>query len=273
MDKDKVTEIMQSALFEFPVTSLNLSLPKWMRSLSYDEQIISEISAEFLEKAKNVIHMRDHVMLEGLFADSEYLESEADTVINPADGTVNLFCKAKEGLYFKVLSDECNNNIDDEFKLLAFVKKLSKSYADYEGIRKAMEEVKSDGYGVVNPNVFDMELEEPELVKRGNQYGVKLKASAPSFHIVRVDVETEISPIIGSEQQSEDLVKYLLSEFETDKNGIWETNMFGKSLNDLVKEDLNNKVSCMPNDTRNKLRKTMSRIVNEGKGGVLCILL
>lgn len=273
MDKDKVTEIMQSALFEFPVTSLNLSLPKWMRSLSYDEKIISEISAEFLEKAKNVIHMRDHVMLEGLFADSEYLESEVDTVINPADGTVNLFCKAKEGLYFKVLSDECNNNIDDEFKLLAFVKKLSKSYADYEGIRKAMEEVKSDGYGVVNPNVSDMELEEPELVKRGNQYGVKLKASAPSFHIVRVDVETEISPIIGSEQQSEDLVKYLLSEFETDKNGIWETNMFGKSLNDLVKEDLNNKVSCMPNDTRNKLRKTMSRIVNEGKGGVLCILL
>lgn len=273
MDKDKVTEIMQSALFEFPVTSINLSLPKWMRSLSYDEQIISEISAEFLEKAKNVIHMRDHVMLEGLFSDSEYLESEADTVINPADGTINVSCKAKDGLYFKVLSNECNNNIDDEYKLLAFVKKLSKSYADYEGIRKAMEEVKSDGYGVVNPNLSDMELEEPELVKRGNQYGVKLKASAPSFHIVRVDVETEISPIIGSEQQSEDLVKYLLSEFETDKNGIWETNMFGKSLNDLVKEDLNNKVSCMPNDTRNKLRKTMSRIVNEGKGGVLCILL
>jgi stage IV sporulation protein A len=118
-----------------------------------------------------------------------------------------------------------------------------------------------------------MQLEEPELVKKGGQYGVKLKASAPSYHIVRVDVQTEISPVIGSEQQSEDLVKYLLSEFETNKQGIWDTNMFGKSLNSLVKEDLSNKISNMPLDARNKLRKTISRIVNEGKGGVLCILL
>lgn len=273
LDKEKISEIMQTALFEFPITSINLTLPKWMRSLSYDEKIISEISQAFYDKCKSVVHMRDHVALEDIFADSEYLDREAETVINPADGTINITCKAKDGLYFKVLSSECNNNIDDEYKLLAFVKKLSKSYADYEVIRRAMEDVREEGYGVVNPNLSDMELEEPELVKRGNQYGVKLKASAPSFHIVRVDVETEISPIIGSEQQSEDLVKYLLSEFETDKNGIWETNMFGKSLNDLVKEDLSNKVACMPNDTRNKLRKTMSRIVNEGKGGVLCILL
>lgn len=273
MDKEKVGEIMQSVLFEFPVTSINLRLPKWMRSLSCDEAIISDISSSFMGKCREVERMRDHGLLEGIFADSEYLDSEAETVINPADGTIVISCKPKEGLYFKVLSEQCNNNIDDEYKLLTFVKKLSQSYSDYEGIRMAMEEVRSNGYGVVNPNVSDMELEEPELVKKGNQYGVKLKASAPSFHIVRVDVETEISPIIGSEQQSEDLVKYLLSEFETDKNGIWETNMFGKSLNDLVKEDLNNKVSCMPNDTRNKLRKTMSRIVNEGKGGVLCILL
>ena len=136
-----------------------------------------------------------------------------------------------------------------------------------------MEEVKETGYGVINPLMKDMELEEPELVKRGNQYGVKLKASAPSYHIMRVDVETELNPIIGSEQQSEDLVKYLLSEFENDKSGIWETDMFGKSLNSLVKEDLNNKVSGMPQDTQKKLRKTVSRIVNEGKGGVLCILL
>lgn len=273
MDKEKITEIMQSVLFEFPVTAINMTLPKWMRSLSYDEKIISEICSDFLEKTKEVSHMRDHVLLEDMFCSSEYIDRDAETVINPADGTINIVCKAKEGLYFKVLSGECNNNIDDEYKLLAFVKKLSKSYADYEGIRKAMEEVREDGYGVVNPNLSDMELEEPELVKKGNQYGVRLKASAPSFHIVRVDVETEISPIIGSEQQSEDLVKYLLSEFESDKNGIWSTNMFGKSLNDLVKEDLSNKVACMPNDTRTKLRKTMSRIVNEGKGGVLCILL
>lgn len=273
MTKEKLTEIMQSILFEFPITSVNIALPKWMRSLSADEKIISDIIGTLQEATKSVQKMRDYAILEEMFAESEYLESDVEVFSQPATGRIDLKCRAKEGLYFKVLSEECNNNIDDEYKLLAFVKKLSKSYSDYEGIRRAMETVKDEGYGVVNPSINDMELEEPELVKRGNQYGVKLKASAPSFHIVRVDVETEISPIIGSEQQSEDLVKYLLSEFETNKNGIWETNMFGKSLNSLVKEDLNNKLSSMPSDTQNKLRRTISRIVNEGKGGVLCILL
>lgn len=273
MDKEKVTEIMQSILFEFPITSVNVTLPKWMRSLSADEKIISDVINTLQETVKSVSKMRDYSALEEMFANSEYLEPDMEVFSQPSTGRIDLKCRAKDGLYFKVLSEECNNNIDDEYKLLAFVKKLSKSYADYEGIRKAMESVREDGYGVVNPTLSDMELEEPELVKRGNQYGVKLKASAPSFHIVRVDVETEINPIIGSEQQSEDLVKYLLSEFETNKSGIWETNMFGKSLNDLVKEDLNNKLSNMPSDAQNKLRRTISRIVNEGKGGVLCILL
>ncbi|MBO5304240.1 MAG: stage IV sporulation protein A, partial [Clostridia bacterium] len=193
--------------------------------------------------------------------------------LTPSKGIIEIKCKAKDGLYFDVLSKQCGQDIDDDYKLLSFVKKLARAYNDYEGIRKAMETVKSDGYGVVNPSIEDMELDEPELVKKGNQYGVKLKASAPSYHIVRVDVETEISPTIGGEQQSEDLVKHLLSEFENNKKGIWETNMFGVSLNSLVKEDLNNKLGSMSQDTRKKLRRTISRIVNEGKGGVLCILL
>ena len=242
LTKEKITEIMQNILFEFPITAVNISIPKWMRSFESGEKIIADILSVIREGAKSMTKMRDYALLEEIFADNEYIESDVEVFSQPSTGVIELKCKAKDGLYFKVLSAECNNNVDDEYKLLTFVKKLS-------------------------------ELEEPELVKKGNQYGVKLKASAPSFHIMRVDVETEISPIIGSEQQSEDLVKYLLSEFETNKSGIWETNMFGKSLNALVKEDLNNKLSSMPGDTRNKLRRTISRIVNEGKGGVLCILL
>ncbi len=273
MTKDTITEIMQSVLFEFPITGVNIALPKWMRSLSADEKIISDIIGKLQETVQSVQKMRDYEILETMFAESEYLEPDVEIVSQPATGKIDVKCRAKDGLYFKVLSEQCDKNIDDDYKLLAFVKKLSKSYADYEGIRKAMETVRENGYGVVNPSVGDMELEEPELVKRGNQYGIKLKASAPSFHIVRVDVETEISPIIGSEQQSEDLVKRLISEYENNKEGIWETNMFGKTLDDLMKEDLNNKLSCMPSDAQRKLRKTISRIVNEGKGGVLCILL
>ncbi|HKL73722.1 MAG TPA: stage IV sporulation protein A [Clostridia bacterium] len=273
LSKDTLYEIMHNILFQFPITSIKIKVPKWMRSLGANNKIIMSIIEVLRKKGEDTNKMCDFEKLLDMFANSEYVESDMDLAIDASNGEIMINCKAKEGLYFKVLSEECNNNIDDDYKLLAFVKKLSKSYVDYEGIRMAMENVKTDGYGVVNPNVDDMQLEEPELVKKGGQYGVKLKASAPSFHIVRVDVQTEISPVIGSEQQSEDLVKYLLSEFETNKRDIWDTNMFGKSLNSLVKEDLNNKLSNMPLDAQNKLRKTMSRIVNEGKGGVLCILL
>ena len=273
MSKEELNVIMQNVLFEFPVTSVNFKLPKWMRSLGPDDKIILEIADLIKKSTSSVLRMKDYEQLENMFAESEYLEPEVDVIIDPATGRVEINASPKEGLYFKVLSAQCNNDVDDEYKLLSFVKKLSKSYSDYEGIRLAMEEVKETGYGVVNPGVTEMELEEPEVVKHGNRFGVKLKASAPSYHIMRVDVETEINPIIGSEQQSEDLVNYLLEEFENDKNGIWETDMFGKSLNSLVKEDLSNKVACMPVDAQKKLRKTVSRIVNEGKGGVLCILL
>lgn len=271
--KEILYDIMQNILFQFPITSIKINVPKWMRSLGSSNKIIKSLIEALRKKGMDIYRMCDYKKLLDIFANSEFVENDIDLVIDAGKGDIVIQCKAKEGLYFKVLSEECNNNIDDDFKLLAFVKKLSKSYIDYEGIRRAMENVKIDGYGVVNPNLEDMQLDEPELVKKGGLYGVKLKASAPSFHIVRVDVQTEISPIIGSEQQSEDLVKYLLSEFETNKNAIWDTNMFGKSLNSLVKEDLNNKLNNMPADAQIKLRKTISRIVNEGKGGVLCILL
>jgi stage IV sporulation protein A len=273
MSIDDVQSVMGKALYEFPVTKVNISIPKWMRSMTYDEEIIKDIIDTVRTKAGSVTKMRDTDALGTVFSESGYIENDPSVKCDLATGEVEIACKAKDGLYFSVLSKECGHDVDDDYKLLTFVKKLSKSYNDYEGIRSAMEKVKTDGYGVVNPTLEDMELAEPELVKKGNQYGVKLRASAPSYHIVKVDVETEISPTIGSEQQSEDLVKDLLGEFENNKKGIWETNMFGVTLNSLVKEDLNNKLGSMSADTQAKLRRTISRIVNEGKGGVLCILL
>lgn len=273
MNNETVASIMERILYEFPVTEIKFRLPKWMRSMGEDDEIIRNILDCIRKNSCEIKKMCDKEKLNGIFSDCPYIGQDYDINCNLGNGEIKLDCKAKDGLYFDVLSKECGQEIGDEFKLLSFVKKIAKSYNDYEGIRSAMENVKDCGYGVVNPTVEDMELAEPEIVKKGNQYGVKLKASAPSYHIVRVDVETEISPTIGSEQQSEDLVKYLLGEFENNKKGIWETNMFGVSLNSLVKEDLNNKLGSMPQDVRNKLRRTISRIVNEGKGGVLCVLL
>lgn len=272
LGKDDVTKIMEMALYEFPVTKINFEMPKWMRSLAPSDEIMKSILECVKTACKGTNKMRDNENLDDIFKDCAYM-TKPEIKCSPSTGEIVVKCNAEPNLYFNVLSKECGQSVDDEYKLLTFVKKLAKSYSEYEGIRKAMEGVKQDGYGVVNPTMDDMELDEPELVKKGNRYGVKLKASAPSYHIVRVDVETEISPTIGSEQQSEELVKYLLGEFENNKQGIWETNMFGVSLNSLVKEDLNNKLGSMSNDTQSKLRRTISRIVNEGKGGVLCVLL
>lgn len=273
MNVEDVGIIMEKALYEFPITKINVDIPKWMRTFTSEDEILKNLLERLKNSAKNATRMCDGEAFRKMFDDCQYMESAPEIKLTPSKGIIEIKCKAKDGLYFDVLSKQCGQDIDDDYKLLSFVKKLARAYNDYEGIRKAMETVKSDGYGVVNPSIEDMELDEPELVKKGNQYGVKLKASAPSYHIVRVDVETEISPTIGGEQQSEDLVKHLLSEFENNKKGIWETNMFGVSLNSLVKEDLNNKLGSMSQDTRKKLRRTISRIVNEGKGGVLCILL
>ena len=271
-DAETLSEVMQKILYEFPITEIKIDLPKWMRALSFDDPIIADICQKLKSSAENVSKMADFERIEEAFSSSEYIENEK-VVSDSKDGKVTFSCKAKDGLYFKVLSAQCDNDVNDEYTLMTFVKKLAQSYKEYEGIRLAMEGVKENGYGVVNPTVSDMELDEPELVKKGNQYGVRLRATAPSYHIVRVDVDTEISPTIGSEQQSEELVKSMLSDFENDKQAIWESNMFGRTLRSVVQEDLSNRLTSMPTDVQNKLRKTMQRIVNEGKGGVLCILL
>ena len=181
--------------------------------------------------------------------------------------------EAKEGLFNSILSQVAGEDIADDYALMNFVQRLAKAGAEYDKLKQALAEVKENGYGVVTPSLDEMSLEEPQIVRQGSKFGVRLKASAPSLHIMRVDINTEVSPIVGTEQQSEELVKYLLSEFENDPKGIWETNMFGKSLHALVKEGLTNKLHAMPTDAQNKMRKTLSRIVNEGKGGMICILL
>ena len=172
-----------------------------------------------------------------------------------------------------MLSRECGREIDGDFALISLLKRLSVEANEYAKIQTALEQVNETGYGVVSPSTDEMTLEEPEIVKQGSRYGVRLKASAPSLHIMKVDVQTELSPIVGSEQQSEELVKYLISEFENNPKALWETNMFGKSLHSLVNEGLNKKVVQMPVEVQKKMRKTLSRIVNEGKGGIICILL
>lgn len=179
----------------------------------------------------------------------------------------------KPSMFYKVLSEMSNFDIKSDGDIFKLLKDFAKTKQEYDKIAIALEEVRVKGYGIVTPQIDELTLEEPEIVKQGNKYGVKLKASAPSIHMIRADIETEVSPIVGSEKQSEDLIKYLLSEFENDPKKIWQSNIFGKSLHELVNEGLHNKLYRMPDEAQMKLQETLQKIINEGSGGLICIIL
>ena len=270
---EELLDILEMILLEFPIKKLDIDLPRWMRTLPIDSRIIAKIIAEIREYLPNIAKMRDYLKLTEAFADDDGLIAPELISVQLGDGSAEYKIDAKSGLFYKVLSDVAGDEIDGEYKLISYVKSLSAASRGYSKIKQALSDAEEKGYGVVAPDIGEMQLDEPQLVKQGQRFGVKLKATAPSLHIMKVDVTSEVSPIVGTEQQSEELVKYLLSEFESDPKGIWETNMFGKSLHSLVREGLANKLDAMPQDTQSKMRKTVSRIINEGRGGVICILL
>ena len=204
---------------------------------------------------------------------TEIIEKTSLTEITLGNGNVNIDITLKDELFYKVLTEISGVNIDNEGDLFSIISELAVTKKEYDKIAYALEEVKHKGYGIVTPSIEELILDEPEMVKQGSRFGVKLKAKAPSIHMIRADIETEVSPIVGSEKQSEELVNYLLSEFENDTQKIWESNIFGKSLHELVNEGLQNKLCKMPEDAQMKLQETLERIVNEGSGGLICIIL
>ena len=271
MTETQVVQVLGGILYEFPVRQIEADIPKWMRVLPREHRIITEI-IEGLNSVSQSEKMSAYREYGDLFSESEYLEKPVVTAL-PGEGRIVCKMNAKPDVFYTILSEECGAEVGDDYKLMAYVKRMRENEEKYDKIKSALDEVEKNGYGVVAPTVDEMVLEEPVMVKQGGRFGVKLKASAPSLHIMRVDVETEVSPIVGTEQQGEDMVRYLMSEFEADPKNIWNTNMFGKSLNMLVREGLNTKLHSIPSEAQTKLRKTLSRIVNESKGGVICILL
>lgn len=273
MSMEDITAIMERVLLEFPLKLIDVNMPRWMQVLGRDNSVIMDIIERMNKCSEGVVKMSDYKRFELVFDGSDSILPNSEIALDMGTGCLTIKIEAKEELFFQVLTATCGTDIDDDFSLLKYVKYMKEAEIEYSKIKSAMADVEEKGYGVVMPRTEDMVLEEPELVKQGNRFGVSLKASAPSLHIMKVDVMAEINPIVGTEQQGEELVKYLLSEFEDNRQGIWETNMFGKSLNLLVKEGLSNKLYAMPQEAQIKLRKTLGRIINEGKGGVICILL
>ncbi len=273
MNTENLTAVMEKVLLEFPMYGFNVNIPKWMQALPAENKVILDLIERLKQGSQNILKMRDFSLLNDSFVESDNFDGLNLTELKLGDGMSDYDVKVKDGLFYKVLSNECDEEICDDYQLINYIKSFSGEKRKYQKIKDALSDAEQNGYGVVLPSVEEMNLEEPVLVKNGGGFGVKLKASAPSLHIMKVDVETEVAPIVGTEKQGEDLIKFIMDKFEDNPAGIWETNMFGRSLHDLVNEGLNGKIFAMPKDTQGKMRKTLTRIVNENRGGIICILL
>ena len=272
MGKEEISEILKAVLMQFPVESVGVMMPKWLQALPRDNEIISDIIGKAVSGAENVRVMGDYGKLSAAFENDEYIQKVSDVDVNFGTGKITLELAPVPGLFYEVLSRQCDLKIENDLELVSYIKSLGYAKKQYDKLAEAVKQADEFGYGVVVPADDDMNLDAPEIVRKGSHYGVRLKASAPSYHIMKIDVETEVSPIM-SESQDEKALKDWLDGFGEDSRGVWKTNMLGKSLDSIAKDGLTAKLASMPADTRTKLKKTVGRIVNEGKGGVLCILL
>ena len=270
---DNINDIFSKILLEFPIEQINIRFPRWIEGLQDTNEIKTELFNEIKEcfsETKKLKEINDDVRK---LQSTQVITRTEISKIELGTGNVELNISLKEELFYKVLTEITGEEISDEGKLFAKITEFSKIKKEYDKLEYALHEVNERGDGIVNPTVDDLILEEPEIIKQGSKFGVKLKAKAPSLHMIRINTETEISPIVGSEKQSEELVNYLLSEFEEDKKKIWDSNIFGKSVHDLVNEGLQNKLARMPEEAQMKIQETLQRIVNEGSGGLICIIL
>lgn len=269
MSAKEMEEILTNVLLEFPVKCINFDMPQWLQVFDADNWLIKDIMHEVTQNCTNIVKMKDAHKLTGLFASHEHLLPPVVQSVKMGNGCLQCNLTPKPHLFFSLLSEQANEKISDDFALMSYIAQVSHAKKEYDKIRQALIDVEINGYGMVSPSIEEMTLENPEIIKQGNRYGVKLKASAPSLHIMKVDVSTEVSPMVGTEQQSQ----FLLSEFQSNPQGIWDTNMFGKSMAQLAREGLSNKLGSMPYEAQEKVRRTVTKVVNENRGGLICILL
>ena len=273
LDIEDIDDIFSKILYEFPIETINIDFPRWVDGLPDDHWLKVELYDEIKKAFDNIRILKQVDSSIGQLQNTKVITRTSLTEVRLGEGSVRVSIELVDELFYKVLTEISGVEIDNEGALFSTMTEFARTKKQYDKIAYALEEVKSTGYGIVTPSIDELILEEPEMVKQGTRFGVKLKAKAPSIHMIRADIETEVSPIVGSEKQSEDLVNYLLSEFESDPKKIWESNIFGKNLHELVNEGLQNKLARMPDDAQAKLQETLERIVNEGSGGLICIIL
>ena len=273
LSTEDINIMFSNLLYEFPVEEIKISFPKWIDNLDFAHPLKSNLFEQVKTGFNNVSALKDISNCVSSIENTDIISKTTIDNIMLGTGKVCISIQLKDELFYNVISEMTGMEITNEGDLFAIMSDLSSTKKKYDKIAFALEEVKNKGYGIVTPSIDELILEEPEMVKQGSRFGVKLRATAPSIHMIRANIETEVSPIVGSEKQSEELVNYLLSGFENDPTSIWGSNIFGKSLNELVNEGLQTKLAKMPEEAQMKLQETLERIVNEGSGGLICIIL
>ena len=265
-----IHDIIETVLFEFPLKEIDIQIPEWIEELSGEHWLKKDIYGAVMDNIENVSRIRDVRALSDGIGGNEFVQNSYIEGMDLGDGMVKLAIELPQSLYYRVLGEMSGFDIDGEKRLMSLMRELAGVKEEYDRVSGALRSVMDTGY---SPSTDEMTLDEPKIVRQGGKYGIRLKASAPSIHMIRADIETEVSPIVGTEKQSEELVHYLLSEFETDPAKIWQSNIFGKSLYELVNEGLHNKLSRMPDSARMKIKETLQRIINDGSNGLICIIL
>ena len=273
IDENEIKRILAEILFEFPIKEIKINMPGWINSLEKEHWLKSSIYTCIKNSAKEIEKVNEIQQLINALENCEYITGTEVSAINLGNGSANIKISLEPHLFYKIMGEKTGIEIKDECDLMDSMMDLSRLKEKYQKIAAAYDDVDETGYGIVMPSMEELHLDEPEIIKQNGKYGIRLRASAPSIHMMKTQIQTEVTPIVGSEQQSEELVMYLLREFEENPAKIWESNIFGKALHELVNEDLHNKLYRMPPDARGKIKETVERVINEGCNGLICIIL
>lgn len=273
LTEEKILEILGAVLLKFPVNEVKIRMPRWITSLDKEHWLKKDVFGCIKSAAANIYGINDIQTAADRISECEHIKRAYAEELDLGTGSGTIDITLRNELFYKILGEATGLELNSENDLMPCMIELAAIKKKYERVKNALEEVEATGYGIVLPQMDELTLEEPEIIKQGGKYGVRLKASAPSIHMMSANITTEINPIVGSEKQSEELINYLLTDFEENPTKIWQSNIFGKSLSDLVNEGLHNKLNRMPNDARMKLQETIQRIINDGCGGLICIIL
>ena len=273
LEEKQIRDILAKVLFEFPVKEIKIDMPHWLSSLEKNHWLRSVIFNVIQQSAAKISRIREVGNLVDDVAKCEQVGGAQTLSVDLGTGCARVGIQLKNDLFYQILGEKTGLELHNEGELLSSVLELAKIKKEYDKIRDAYQDVMDTGYGIVMPTLDELTLEEPEIIKQGGKYGIRLKAAAPSIHMMRTRISTELTPIVGSEQQSEELVMYMMKEFEESPGKIWESNIFGKSLHELVNEGMHNKLYRMPSDARDKMKETIERIINDGCNGLICIIL